>query len=180
LSFILHFNINKLEASFFLATKPPWKNELTLGNVITYLTWLGAIFHQMPMIIIVETFDLWQVPFRIFRHWLFTWHLFHVVMKLQLTLAPFMFVPTFASTILSSMVFMDDPTSNFTLEVQKAFVFHVFHHFHQTLNDAPPSSSMDSITCPKVKTTKGEGVEVHSLARSTSRLKVCVEALGWD
>jgi len=59
-------------------------------------------------------------------------------MRLQFTLAPLAFVPTFASTILASMVLIGDLISNFTLEVQKAFVLHALHHLHQTLNDAFP------------------------------------------
>jgi hypothetical protein len=46
--------------------------------------------------------------------------------------------------------------------------------------DAPPSSLMDSITSPKVKTTKGKGVGVCSLARSTSEVEGCAGASGWD
>jgi hypothetical protein len=41
-------------------------------------------------------------------------------------------------------------------------------------NDIPPNSLMDSIASPKVKTTKGEGVGVHSLVRNTSGVeRVC-------
>jgi len=46
--------------------------------------------------------------------------------------------------------------------------------------DAPPSSLMDSIASPKVNTMKGEGVGVHSLARSTSRVEGHVGVLGQD
>ncbi len=46
--------------------------------------------------------------------------------------------------------------------------------------DAPPSSLMDSIVSPKVKTTKGEGVGARSLARNTLRVKGRVGALRWD
>jgi hypothetical protein len=60
--FILHHNFNKLEALFLLAfistTKPPWEKNITFKNVKTYLRWLGIIFHQVPMIITIETFDL--------------------------------------------------------------------------------------------------------------------------
>jgi len=35
-------------------------------------------------------------------------------------------------------------------------------------SDTPPSSLMDSITSPKVKTLKGKGVGARSLARSIS------------
>jgi hypothetical protein len=38
---------------------------------------------------------------------------------------------------------------------------------------------MDSTTNPKVKTTKGEGVGVRFLTRSTSRLEGCAGAPGW-
>jgi hypothetical protein len=46
--------------------------------------------------------------------------------------------------------------------------------------DAPPNSLMDSTMNPKVKTTEGKIVGVHSLARSTSRLEGPVGASGWD
>jgi hypothetical protein len=87
------------------------------------------------MIITVETFDLWQVPFRLFCRWFFTWHLFLVVMRLQFTLVPLAIVLTFASTIMANMVLLGDPTFNFTLEVQRAFVLHALHHLHQTLEN---------------------------------------------
>ncbi len=45
--------------------------------------------------------------------------------------------------------------------------------------DAPPSSLMDSIMSPKVKTTKGKGVGVRSLARNTSGVEGRAKALGW-
>jgi len=119
--------------SYFFSHKTPLENELTFGNVVTYFRWLGAIFRQVFVIIIVETLDLWQVPFHLFRHWLFTWYLFLVIMRLQFTLAPLVFFPTFASTNLTNMVLLGDPISNFTFEVRKAFVLHALHHFHQTL-----------------------------------------------
>ncbi len=48
-----------------------------------------------------------------------------------------------------------------------------------TLNqtNAPPSSLMDSTMSPKVKTTKGEGVGVCSLAHNTLEVK---GVLQWD
>jgi hypothetical protein len=45
--------------------------------------------------------------------------------------------------------------------------------------DTPPSSLMDSIVNPKVKTVKG-GVGVRSLAHSTSRVEGLARAPGWD
>jgi hypothetical protein len=40
--------------------------------------------------------------------------------------------------------------------------------------DAPPNSLKDSNANPKVKTTKEERIEVHSLGRNTSRVRrVC-------
>jgi hypothetical protein len=39
---------------------------------------------------------------------------------------------------------------------------------------------MDLIASPKVKTTEGEGVGVHSLACSTSGVEGRVGAPGWD
>jgi hypothetical protein len=39
---------------------------------------------------------------------------------------------------------------------------------------------MDSIMSPKVKTTKGEGVEMCSLARNIFGVEGRVGALGWD
>jgi hypothetical protein len=46
-------------------------------------------------------------------------------------------------------------------------------------DDALPSSLMDSTVSPKVKTTKGEGIGVRSLAHNTLRVKGRVRALGW-
>jgi hypothetical protein len=46
--------------------------------------------------------------------------------------------------------------------------------------NAPPSFSMDSTASPEVKTMEGEGVGACSLARSTSGVKGCAEALRWD
>ncbi len=43
-----------------------------------------------------------------------------------------------------------------------------------------PSSLMDSIVSPNVKTTKGEGIGARSLARNTSGVEGHVGALGWD
>jgi hypothetical protein len=46
--------------------------------------------------------------------------------------------------------------------------------------DTPPSSLMDSIVSPKVKTTKGKGVGARSLARSTLGVEGSAATLGWD
>jgi hypothetical protein len=46
--------------------------------------------------------------------------------------------------------------------------------------DAPLNSLMDSTTTSKVKTTKGKGVEAHSLACSTLKVKGRAETPGWD
>ncbi len=46
--------------------------------------------------------------------------------------------------------------------------------------DPPPSSLMDSIVNPKVKTTEGEGVGAHSLARSILGVKGRVGPPKWD
>ncbi len=46
--------------------------------------------------------------------------------------------------------------------------------------DAPPSSLMNSTTIPKVKTTEGERVGAHSVARNTSGVEGRVGVLGWD
>ncbi len=45
--------------------------------------------------------------------------------------------------------------------------------------DAPVSFLMDSIVSPKVKTMEGEGVEVCSLARNTSRVEGHTKVSGW-
>jgi len=50
----------------------------------------------------------------------------------------------------------------------------------RTKADAPPSTLMDSITSPKVKTLEVEGVGVRSLAHSTSGVEGCAEASGWN
>jgi len=47
-------------------------------------------------------------------------------------------------------------------------------------NDTPSSSLMDSTMNPKVKTSKREEVEVHSLAHNTSGVEGHVGALRWD
>jgi len=47
-------------------------------------------------------------------------------------------------------------------------------HIIRIPSDAPPSSLMDSTMNPKVKTLEGEGVGVHSLARSTLGVEGCV------
>jgi hypothetical protein len=46
-------------------------------------------------------------------------------------------------------------------------------------SDAPPSSLMDSIASPKVKTTEGERIGARFLVRSISRVERHVGALGW-
>ncbi len=43
------------------------------------------------------------------------------------------------------------------------------------IDDTPPSSLMDSIVNPKMKTMEGEGVGARSLARSTSRVEGVLE-----
>jgi hypothetical protein len=45
--------------------------------------------------------------------------------------------------------------------------------------DTPPSSLMDSIVSPKMKTTEGKGVGVCSLARNTSRVEGHDGVPGW-
>jgi hypothetical protein len=45
------------------------------------------------------------------------------------------------------------------------------HSLNELRSNTPPSSLMDSTTSPKVKTTEGEGVGVHSLVCNTSRLE---------
>jgi hypothetical protein len=47
-------------------------------------------------------------------------------------------------------------------------------------SDAPPSSLMDSIVSPKVKTTKREEVGARFLAWNISGVEGHVRALGWD
>ncbi len=46
------------------------------------------------------------------------------------------------------------------------------------LFDAPPNFLIVSIVSLKVKTTKREGVEAHSLARNILEIEGCVRALG--
>jgi hypothetical protein len=48
------------------------------------------------------------------------------------------------------------------------------------LTDASLNSLMDSTTNPKVKITKGEGVEARSLACSTLGVEGRAGASGWD
>ncbi len=45
--------------------------------------------------------------------------------------------------------------------------------------DTPPNSLIDSITSPKVKTTKGEWIGTCSLAHNTSGVEGHVRAPGW-
>jgi len=47
-------------------------------------------------------------------------------------------------------------------------------------NDASPNSSRDPNVGPKTKQQKKKKVGAHSLTRSTSGVKGCVRALGWD
>jgi hypothetical protein len=47
------------------------------------------------------------------------------------------------------------------------------------ITDTPPNSWINSIMNPKVKTTKGEGVGVCSLAHNTLREEGHVGAPGW-
>jgi hypothetical protein len=49
-----------------------------------------------------------------------------------------------------------------------------------SLDDAPPSSLMDSTTSPKVKIAEGKGVGARSLARNTSGVEGRARAPGWD
>jgi len=48
------------------------------------------------------------------------------------------------------------------------------------VHDAPPSSLMDSIASPKVKTMERKGVQVCSLVCSTLGVEGRAGALGWD
>ncbi len=42
----------------YFVHKTPLENQLTLGNVLAYLRWLGVVLHQMFVVVISETFDL--------------------------------------------------------------------------------------------------------------------------
>jgi hypothetical protein len=66
------------------------------------------------------------------------------------------------------------PSKNYQMEIKIFFGCKMMTNF-----DAPPSSLMDSTTSLKVKTTKGEGVGAHSLARSTLGVEGRVGVLGW-
>jgi len=59
----------------------PLENELTLGNVIIYLRWLGAIFHQGLMIVTIEALDLQKILFRLLHHQLFIECLLFIIMR---------------------------------------------------------------------------------------------------
>jgi hypothetical protein len=52
-------------------------------------------------------------------------------------------------------------------------------YFRNVIIDAPPSSLMDSIVSPKMKTSKGERVGVRSLACSILGVEGHVETSGW-
>jgi hypothetical protein len=58
----------------------------------------------------------------------------------------------------------------------------VVHKIPRIFNipNAPPSSLMDFIANPNVKTMKGKNVGVRSLARNISGVQGHVGALGWD
>jgi hypothetical protein len=58
--------------------------------------------------------------------------------------------------------------------------FPTFNHNFKVVYDALPSSLMDSIASPKVKTTEGEGIEARSLARNTLGVEGHVGVSGWD
>jgi hypothetical protein len=45
--------------------------------------------------------------------------------------------------------------------------------------DAPPSFLMDSTLSPKVKTSEGEGIGVHSLIHNTSGVERRARVPGW-
>jgi len=51
---------------------------------------------------------------------------------------------------------------------------------YSSLIDTPPSSLMDLIANPKVKTTKGKGVEVHSMVCSTLGFRGMLELRDGD
>jgi hypothetical protein len=51
---------------------------------------------------------------------------------------------------------------------------------HLVKIDTTLSSLMDSIVSPKVKTTEGKGVGVHSLTRNTSRVEGHAGVPKWD
>jgi hypothetical protein len=53
------------------------------------------------------------------------------------------------------------------------------YYFLHAQIDTPPSSLMESIASPKMKTTKGEGVGACSLVHSISRVEECAGTLGW-
>ncbi len=55
----------------------------------------------------------------------------------------------------------------------------MYHVINITI-DAPPSSLMDSIVSPKVKTMEGEGVGARSLAHNTSGVEGRARTPGWD
>jgi hypothetical protein len=50
----------------------------------------------------------------------------------------------------------------------------------KVVNDTPPNSLMDLTTNPKVKTTKGKWIGMHSLVCNISRVEGHARALGWD
>jgi hypothetical protein len=62
----------------------------------------------------------------------------------------------------------------------KLFSCIAFVYAHKIQYDAPPSSLMDSIVNPKVKTTEGKKVGARSLPRDTLRVKGRVKAPRWD
>ncbi len=86
---------------------------------------------QVSLVIIVEAFDLQQVPLRLLHCWFLTQRFFLIIMCSQLTLAPLAFVPTFTSTTQVGMLFLGDPIPEFTFLAWRAFILHALHHFHK-------------------------------------------------
>ncbi len=98
LLFTLQHSFNKLEASllwaFISTTKPLLENFVALGNAIIYPRCLGAIFHQVFVIVKVQALDLQEIMLCLLPSYVLA--IFLVVFPLYCHEALACFGPTFA------------------------------------------------------------------------------------
>jgi hypothetical protein len=57
----------------YFGHETPWENFVALGNVIICPRCLGAIFHQVFVIVKVETLDLQEILLCLSTFWLLAW-----------------------------------------------------------------------------------------------------------
>ncbi len=117
----------------YFGHKDPLENQLSLSNAFTYPRWLGAILHQMFIVITIKTFHIRQILLCLLDQWLFACQLFLVILKPCFTLAPFLFVITFTPTTWANLIFLGDLVSDFTFGAHMSFILHTLQHLHQPL-----------------------------------------------